>query len=719
MVGVRDKRAHRPLVLLVAALAALLAGAPRAAAAQQMNGFDISHWNGAIDWIRVATGGYSFVFAKATEGKTLTDPTYSINRSGAGTFGLRLGAYHFARPGGSGQAGIAASAIAQADHFVDVAEPKPGDLPPALDLETTGGLSPANLARWTQYWLDEVQARTGVKALVYASPNFWKDALAGTTSFAVGGYPLWIAHWTKHAAPTVPAAGWAGHGWTFWQWTNCSTIPGFAHCADGDRYNGATLSPVAIQPQPAGAPVLTTQPTVLGQPAVGSPLAALPGVWSGARPLSFTYQWLSCDARGSGCAPIAGATSETYTPTFGDSGRELMVLLTARNASGSVASTSAPTLAVAATGAGGGAAPQVTTMPVVAGAPQVGQSLSVGVGTWTGSPTAFAYQWRRCDPSGACSDLSETAPVYVITPGDVGATIQLVVTARGPGGTASVTAAPVGPIVPAPLPPPAAGSAVSTEGAAGAVTTAGNAATVTWQPGSVPTGAKVSLVSRTPKLALPGTGATLGIAPLQVGLQWWVDVQWAAAPAGAIPGFAAGGVRGYEAVPTVTSPVLGTDQRFGAYRDSSGVLHVLTREPGRLALFAPGSWGDPRYVAAGAPSLVRVKGKGPLGLRRRPDGTVLVIVRLDLDSQAHLYAMLLGPGGSRPQVLKTGSRLGIWLHGGAAKTVQTLQRRPGAVPVRLRLSPKQLRPKTTYQLRVAAVDPYGRKTQILIPVRVG
>ena len=68
-----------------------------------------------------------------------------------------------------------------------------------LDLETSGGLSQSALARWTQAWLDEVQARTGVSGLIYASPSFWKSKVGDTSSFAGSGHRLWIAHWTKNA----------------------------------------------------------------------------------------------------------------------------------------------------------------------------------------------------------------------------------------------------------------------------------------------------------------------------------------------------------------------------------------------------------------------------------------------------------------------------------------------------------------------------------------
>ena len=82
-------------------LAIAAASSAPAGAATYAKGIDVSHYNGAIGWTQVATASYRFVYAKATEGSTLIDPTYSINRAGAKSFGLRMGGYHFARPAGS------------------------------------------------------------------------------------------------------------------------------------------------------------------------------------------------------------------------------------------------------------------------------------------------------------------------------------------------------------------------------------------------------------------------------------------------------------------------------------------------------------------------------------------------------------------------------------------------------------------------------------------
>src|SRR5262249_57322682 len=121
---------------------------------------------------------------------------------------------------------------------------------------------------------------------------------------------------------------WTGDGWTFWKWTTCVSEPGIKHGADGDRMNGATPAPVAIAPFPIGPPVLSTPPTIVGPPQAGMLLAAVPGSWEGGKPITFTYQWRSCDAAGANCAAIDGATNESYRPVAAAVGHPLQDLVT-------------------------------------------------------------------------------------------------------------------------------------------------------------------------------------------------------------------------------------------------------------------------------------------------------------------------------------------------------------------------------------------------------
>ncbi|MFL5675348.1 MAG: glycoside hydrolase family 25 protein, partial [Chloroflexota bacterium] len=207
-----------------------------------LEGLDVSHWQNAIDWLAVAASGRSFTYIKASEDIDFVDDMYATNRAAATAAGLAVGAYHFALPDAN-----AGDAVAEADHFVDTAAPASGDLIPVLDLERSGGLSSTNLTAWVRAWLDRVDQRVGVKAVIYCSPTFWKNYMGDTTWFANNGYDmLWVAHWTTASDPTVPGGAWGANGWTFWQYTSSGVVPGIAGRVDLNRFAGSDLASVRI-----------------------------------------------------------------------------------------------------------------------------------------------------------------------------------------------------------------------------------------------------------------------------------------------------------------------------------------------------------------------------------------------------------------------------------------------------------------------------------------
>ena len=76
----------------------------------------------------------------------------------------------------------------------------------------------------------------------------------------------------------------------------------------------------------------------------------------------------------------------------------------------------------------GGSAPSVSVVPVVSPTtPTVGTALNTTNGTWTGSPTSYAYTWWWADTSAVISGA--TASSYTTVSGDVGHTIELQVAA--------------------------------------------------------------------------------------------------------------------------------------------------------------------------------------------------------------------------------------------------------------------------------------------------
>jgi GH25 family lysozyme M1 (1,4-beta-N-acetylmuramidase) len=215
-------------------------------------GIDISHHQDTIDWAQVAASGVRFAVAKATEGQTFVDPQYAINRAGAEAAGVAFTAYHFARPDETPN-----DAVLEADHFVDTALLAPGNLIPALDIERTGGLSQAEVTTWILTWLDRVNERLGVRPMVYTSPNGWDARTGDTTAVADAGYTvLWVAHWGV-SEPRLPGNEWSGNGWTFWQYSNCGSVPGIVGCVDLDWYGSTTFEPVTIGSPDAVAPTAT------------------------------------------------------------------------------------------------------------------------------------------------------------------------------------------------------------------------------------------------------------------------------------------------------------------------------------------------------------------------------------------------------------------------------------------------------------------------------
>lgn len=108
----------------------------------------------------------------------------------------------------------------------------------------------------------------------------------------------------------------------------------------------AASAPTAVVSAPAKAPQNAVPPSINGTPTVGRALTVNTGSWSGTLPISYGYQWYRCIESGNKCAPIAGATGATYTPTTADAGNSLRVVVSAKNAGGSLNVTSAPTVIV-------------------------------------------------------------------------------------------------------------------------------------------------------------------------------------------------------------------------------------------------------------------------------------------------------------------------------------------------------------------------------------
>jgi hypothetical protein len=274
------------------------------------------------------------------------------------------------------------------------------------------------------------------------SPSISGSAVAGQTLTAADGTwtgtppPTYTRQWSScdsAGANCQPISGATGASYTVQPADAGRTLEVTVTATNSVGSAAATSAPTATVT--AAGPVNTTAPAISGTASQGQTLTVSNGTWTATPPASFSYQWLSCDATGSGCQPISGATANTYTAQASDVGLTLSATVTATNSGGTSSAGAAATARLSGP-------PVNTAAPTISGTAAEAQTLTAAPGTWGGYPApSFAYQWSSCDSAGAnCQPISgATASPYVPLARDVGATLAVRVTATNSAGQAQST----------------------------------------------------------------------------------------------------------------------------------------------------------------------------------------------------------------------------------------------------------------------------------------
>lgn len=187
-----------------------------------IQGIDVSHHQGPIDWPKVAKSNVAFAYIKATEGGDFRDKRFGDNWKDAKAAGIVRGAYHFYT--------LCRAASFQAANFSAVVPREAGALPPALDLEFGGNCAarPAVEAVKSELgqFSDAIFAAYGVRPVLYVTRDFLKaygDALPEHSG-------LWIR--------SIAWAPYRSEGpWVFWQYHNRGSVTGIQGPVDRNVFH--------------------------------------------------------------------------------------------------------------------------------------------------------------------------------------------------------------------------------------------------------------------------------------------------------------------------------------------------------------------------------------------------------------------------------------------------------------------------------------------------
>jgi lysozyme len=187
-------------------------------------GFDVSQFQGKINWNEVDSVDYKFplqfVFIRATAGNNKKDIRFDENWAAAKNHYFIRGAYHYYRPN--------ENSLEQAANFIRSVRLQKGDLPPVLDVEKfPKNQSIDSLKLGLQRWLKKVDEHYKVRPIIYTSEKYYNDFLKEDFP----EYAFWVANYNFFVENIK-------NDWLFWQFTEKAKLNGIEERVDVNIYNG-------------------------------------------------------------------------------------------------------------------------------------------------------------------------------------------------------------------------------------------------------------------------------------------------------------------------------------------------------------------------------------------------------------------------------------------------------------------------------------------------
>lgn len=189
-----------------------------------VQGIDVSHHQGPIDWSALPKERVRFAFIKATEGGDHKDKRFEKNWEAALEAGIVPGGYHFFS--------FCKSGSIQAANIIESVPKESGTLPPVIDLEYSENCNDrpdkATFIKELTVLSDSLQSYYGLRPILYSTPTFYKEYLDGEMQ----DHFYWARDVYGQPEPSD------GREWQFWQFTDKGELTGVQGPVDLNVFNG-------------------------------------------------------------------------------------------------------------------------------------------------------------------------------------------------------------------------------------------------------------------------------------------------------------------------------------------------------------------------------------------------------------------------------------------------------------------------------------------------
>ena len=200
-------------------------------------GLDCSKYQKDINWEEAKAGGIEFAFIKITEGTTYSeDELYNVQARAAEAKeqGVKIGYYHFARPGNEKDAvKDAKDEIANiAKHLTHLPQ---ANFPIVIDLESYAkdivwDDKIKHMVIYLDTLITELRNKYKMSPIIYSYSSFLNSNLKKEKipEYVKNGNILWLAAYVKNPGLSLPVLPIGWDSWKIWQFTDKGQISGYS-----------------------------------------------------------------------------------------------------------------------------------------------------------------------------------------------------------------------------------------------------------------------------------------------------------------------------------------------------------------------------------------------------------------------------------------------------------------------------------------------------------